>query len=133
MDPKEQKNLTVFSYGLAVIFCIFTFFYIRKNGWGISASLLLVWDVMFILITVILPTWLKPLYRRWMRVAHFISFLVTTVCLSFIFYFVFTPIGILLRLFKKDFLDRSIDRTVPSYWSKCGAPVEDIKRYTQQF
>ncbi len=98
-----------------------------------SSYILLAMVFISIFITMALPAWLKPLYQRWMLAAHFISSIVTAICLSLIFYLLFAPIGILLRLFKKDFLDRFIDKTVLSYWSKCENPTEDIKRYTQQF
>ncbi len=133
MNPKEKKNLCVFSYGLPILVCIFVLLHVRKHGWMVSSYILLAAAFISMLVTMLLPAWLKPLYQRWMRVAHFISFLVTAVCLSLFFYFIFAPIGILLRLFKKDFLDRSLDKTAASYWSRCEHPVADVKRYTQQF
>ena len=132
-DLKEKKNLRVFSYGLPVILSIFVLLHARKHGWMVSSYVLLAAAFISVLITTLLPTWLKPLYERWMRAARFISFLVTAVCLSFLFYCIFAPIGILLRLFKKDFLDRCFDKTAASYWSKCEHPITDRKHYTQQF
>lgn len=133
MDPKEKKNLCVFSYGLAIIFAVFVLLHVRKNGWTIISCAFLMAASAGVLITIVFPTWLKPLYQRWMRVAYFISSIVTVVGLSLLFYGIFAPIGILLRLFKKDFLDRSFDKMASSYWSKREPPVADMKRYTQQF
>lgn len=132
-NPKEKKNLAVFSYGLPLILCIFVWLHARKHGWTFSLCILLAAACISILITISRPAWLKPLYDRWMRAAHFIGSIVTALCLSLLFYCIFAPIGILLRLFKKDFLDRSLDKTASSYWSKCENPVTDFKRYTQQF
>ena len=133
MDPKEKKNLCVFSYGLAIILSIVVLLHVRKNGWTIISCAFLTAAFVMVLITIVFPTWLKPIYQRWMWVAHGISFLVTVVGLSFLFYGIFAPIGILLRLLKKDFLDRSFDKMASSYWSQCEPPIIDVKRYIQQF
>ena len=132
-DSKEKKNLAVFSYGLSLIVSIFVLLHARKHGWMASSYLLLGVAFVSVLITMLRPGWLNPLYKRWMKVAYFISSIVTAICLSFIFYGVFMPIGILLRLLKKDLLARSLDKTVSSYWCRSDNPVTDIRRYTQQF
>ena len=47
-----------------------------------------------------------------------ISRLVNFISLVIVFYLIFTPIGILLRLFRKDLLCQKIDGIITSYWTK---------------
>jgi len=59
---------------------------------------------------------LKPVYKAWMKVAHAISWVMTRVILTIVFYLVVTPIGLIGRVFSKEFLDRSFDRDKETYW-----------------
>ncbi len=43
---------------------------------------------------------------------------VNIVTLLFAFYFIFTPVGILCRLLRKDLLSQRIDKKASSYWIK---------------
>jgi hypothetical protein len=43
---------------------------------------------------------------------------VSIISLIIVFYLIFTPIGILLKLFGKDPLNQSIDKKASSYWIK---------------
>jgi len=61
---------------------------------------------------------LKPVKKILDVVIFSFSWLVSTISVLFTFYFIFTPIGILLRFFRKDLLHRKIDRNIKSYWLK---------------
>ena len=43
---------------------------------------------------------------------------VITVALIGVFVLIFIPIGLALKLFGKDYLQRAIDKTAASYWQK---------------
>ena len=53
-----------------------------------------------------------------MKSAAVLGFINTRIILFFIFYFIFTPIAFVLRLFGKDFLEREKNKDKISYWSK---------------
>jgi hypothetical protein len=80
------------------------------------------------------PQFLKPVYVAWMSVAFALGFVVSHVILTLFFFLVITPVGLVARIFGKDFLRLKLDRNAPSYWvrRKTGAP-KPASHYEQQF
>ena len=62
------------------------------------------------------PLLLKPVYIFWMRLAFALGWVNTRIILAVMFYLVLTPIGLTMRLFGKDLLDRKIEKAKESYW-----------------
>ena len=62
------------------------------------------------------PTWLAPVYRGWMRVAHVIGRVNTFLILSLLFFVVLTPFGAVLRLLGKLQYRRRIAPGQDSLW-----------------
>jgi hypothetical protein len=79
------------------------------------------------------PEFLKGVYGVWMKVGHKIGGSITAVALSLIFFLVFFPVSLILRMMKKDFLDRAIKPEAISYWHLRTQPSSDINRYKNQF
>ncbi|MEM7351311.1 MAG: SxtJ family membrane protein [Acidobacteriota bacterium] len=73
-----------------------------------------------------------PMYLVWMRAVYPIGWLVSHLLLGIVYYLVITPIGLLLRLFGRDPLERRINRAVESYWSRHD-PAARKERYFHQF
>lgn len=77
------------------------------------------------------PQLLKWIYIGWIVVVFPIGWTVSHVLLGFIFFFLLTPIGLLLRALGHDPMNRSFDRDANSYWiTHEQAPVA---RYFRQF
>lgn len=62
------------------------------------------------------PGLLRPLYRVWMGLALVLGFVMTHVILAVLFYAVVTPIGLVMRAFGHDPLQRRRDPAAPTYW-----------------
>lgn len=130
---KEQRDLLVFGYGLGIISAIFGTGSILKHGVNPAGAVLLACCLVFAGVTALNWQALRPGYAGWMKVAHFIGGIVTTVILAAVFFLVFTPVALVIKLAGKDHLDRKIDSAAPSYWHKRPAFDGDRERYTQQF
>jgi uncharacterized membrane protein len=130
---KIRKDLLVFGYGLGLITAVFGVGGLLKHGLSWAPVTLLVCAVVFAGVTLWDADALKPGYRGWMKVAHFIGGIITTVILAGVFFLLFAPIGILFRLIGKDHLERRWDKTAATYWH--ARLAEDIpkERYQQQF
>ena len=61
-----------------------------------------------------------------------IGLVVSFVILAVIYYFVLSPIGLVMHLFRNDPLQRRFDRSAKTYWSP-REQEENIERYFQQF
>ena len=70
------------------------------------------------------------IYRVAMLIAHGISWVMMRIILTILFYFVLSPISIVMRLTGKDLLDQKIDKSAQTYWQKRPAapPREQYER-----
>lgn len=111
-----SRELRIFGFnlGLGLTVAGFIIFLRHKSYflWFLSAG-----SFIFIL-SILYPSALKPIKKILDVVIFSFSWLVSTISLLFAFYFIFTPIGILLRIFRKDLLDQRTDSSISSYWIK---------------
>jgi len=84
------------------------------------------------LLGAVAPMLLKPLYVGLMLIALPIGFVLSHVILFVIFYFFFTPLGLVMRLFGYDPMRKRFDRDARTYWIEREI-VTDPKRYFRQF
>ena len=77
----------------------------------------------------IAPTVLRPIYRGWMRFGLFMSRIVTPLVLGIIFFLVFTPVALILRLAGKDAMNRKLEPQADSYrLDRRGQDMGDMER-----
>ena len=86
----------------------------------------------FILLGLIAPILLKPIYLLWMVFAVVLGWFMTRVILSVVFYFIMTPIGLITRLLGEDFLGLKINKSA-SYWNHRESSNELNQDYSKQF
>lgn len=130
---QERKQLVVFGYGLAVISGIMAW-RLSVKGAGDSVVFILIGSACGLAaVTVLDASRLKPFYKKWMAAAHGVGTLVTSAVLVVIFYGMFGLIGIVLRLLKKDLLDRKIEASAASYWHVRPPREFHPEDYTAQF
>ena len=63
------------------------------------------------IISLAAPMALRPIYKVWMRFGIFMSRIVTPLIMGIVFYLLITPVGLLRRIFAKDPLARSFDKS----------------------
>lgn len=73
--------------------------------------------IVFFLITIFNSKILMPLNKLWMNFGLALGMIVSPIVMGVIFFVIFTPIGILMRLFGRDELFLQF-KTKPSYWTK---------------
>ena len=78
---------------------------------------------------IIAPLVLKPIYTIWMVFAIILGWFMTRVILTILFYIVISPIGIVARLFGKDFLSIKRNNDQPSYWNMRKSSIEKNQNY----
>lgn len=87
----------------------------------------------FVIPGVIAPMTLKPVEKVWMGAAKRMGWVMTRVILSILFFLVFTPMGLVAKLFGKQFLDLKIDKRKKSYWNYRKKKEFDRGDYEKQF
>ena len=86
-----------------------------------------------LLLGLVAPILLKPLQKVWMTLAILMGWLMTRVILTITYYVIFTPIGMISRLFGKDFLEKKWKKDANgTYWIKKTSSFEKTK-YENQF
>jgi hypothetical protein len=66
------------------------------RSWALILAGLLLLPAVFV------PVVLQPVYRAWMLLGSILGWINTRIILGVIFYMVFTPVGLLMRLFGRD-------------------------------
>src|SRR5580658_2800910 len=70
----------------------------------------------FLLVALAFPQVLHPLNLLWTRFGKLLSKVTNPIITGIMFFVIFTPAGLLLRLFGKDLLRLKYDPSAPSYW-----------------
>ena len=70
----------------------------------------------------IYPKGLAPLYRLWMAFGHVLGWINARIILGLVFFVVVMPIGLIMRLFGKDFLSMRLNPT-GTYWIQRGTKI----------
>ena len=81
----------------------------------------------FLFFGVMIPSFLHWPNKLWFKIGLLLSTLVTPLVMSFLFFVVFSPIGILFKLINKDLLDQKIDKSSKSYWVLRKNPIGTMK------
>jgi hypothetical protein len=86
-----------------------------------------------LLTAVLAPFLLRPLNRAWTMLGVLLARIVNPVAMAALFYLVFTPCGLLLRLLRKDPLRLRADPQAASYWVERQPPGPPPETMTNQF
>ncbi|HEC28124.1 MAG TPA: hypothetical protein ENI65_00855 [Gammaproteobacteria bacterium] len=121
-----KKDLVVFELIWSVIFLAIGFYPVitSETAWTIdlvmdqSRHWSLIIAAGFTGIAILIPEGLIGFYHVWVKFGEFIGGYVSRLALVILFYFLFTPIALLLRLLGKDLLHKKPDPSATSYWIK---------------
>jgi hypothetical protein len=72
--------------------------------------------LLFFSAALLTPYLLKGLYIAWMHIAFILAWVNTKIILAVVFYIIFTPIGLLMKLLKFDLLERK--KKQETYWKQ---------------
>ncbi|AFS48555.1 hypothetical protein HIMB59_00003550 [alpha proteobacterium HIMB59] len=110
--PSNQK----FGYFFTLVFLITSiYFYFRENN--MAFYVLGACSIVFFIVTLLKAEILKPLNKLWMGFGLVLGMIVSPMVMGVIFFMIFTPIGILMRLFGRDELLLQF-KAKSSYWIK---------------
>lgn len=78
------------------------------------------------------PRWLTPVFVSLSLLSFPIGVVVSEILLLLIFFCVFTPIGLLFRVIRRDTMRQCFDWSMTSYFMPC-RPERDVAQYYRQF
>ena len=123
MDIKKKNNIT-FGILFFIFFLIIGLYPLISGGniriWSITLSLV------FLIITIIKPNLFISLNKLWIKFGILIGKIISPIVMGLIFFFVVTPIGILMKILKKDVM--GLKRGASSYWITREDKVQSMKK-----
>jgi len=133
MNKTKTDRTTLKRFGLIMasglsLLALLILFKHKQASWPVLTI-----SLFFLLVTLIIPNILKYPYIIWMKFAFILGWVNTRILLCIIFYLVFTPVGLFMRLFKIDPLERKFNRSSASYWKTRNNQVAALKNYERRF
>lgn len=113
---ESKREVRTTWIGFTVIFAVFGSILLYKGRdtyvyfYGASAF--------FAVFAAAAPMALLPLYRLWVKFATALAWFNTRLLLGLVYYVVITPLGLSMRLLRKDQLKLKLDKSAGSYWIK---------------
>jgi hypothetical protein len=133
MGKSVRVHVREFAVLFAIIFTTIasyqTFYY------GVTTSSL-VWALTGIVIGILgyrAPRVLHPLWKGWMKLAHYLSIVMTFVIMSLVWTVGFVPMAMVLKALRIKTMDLSYKTGVSTYWETRDPKYDDFKRLEQQF
>ena len=124
--PTNRK----FGYFFTSIFALVGCYFFYRNSVAMACVFLVISGIFF-LVTIFKSELLLPLNKLWMGFGLILGMIVSPIVLGIIFFGLFTPIAIFMRLGGRDELRLNLCHKV-SYWITRSEPI-DSKSFKQQF
>ena len=113
MDDVKISSNRSFGIVFFVVFLIIALFPLINDGnirlWSLIVSLA------FLALGLLNSKFLSPLNKIWFKFGLFLGKIISPMVMGLIFFFVVTPIGILMRILKKDLLNLKFNKKT-TYW-----------------
>jgi hypothetical protein len=131
-DPSERE-VRLFGLAWLPLFCAAlagaTWY---RGDSGSAAWLSIAVGLLSVAVTLIRPSLTRALFLAWMWAAWPIGWLVSHAMMAAIYFLVITPIGLAMRVFGRDPLERRFEPGADSYWLERKREI-DPARYFRQF
>ena len=125
MSKKEISSNKSFGLVFFVVFLIIGLFPILNQEdirlWSIAIS------IIFLFLGLVNSNLLTPLNRAWIKFGIVLGNFISPIILGVIFFAVVLPTGIIMRLFKNNFLGIKFDKRLKSYWIKKEKQLSSMK------
>tara|TARA_B100000579_G_C22684432_1_gene781907 strand:+ start:365 stop:742 length:378 start_codon:yes stop_codon:yes gene_type:complete len=119
------ENNKSFGFLFFIVFLLIALWPILDSGpirlWAITGSLV------FLILGIFNAKILTPLKILWIKLGEFLGKIIAPIVMGIIYFFIITPIGILMRLIGKDLLSIKFNNN-KSYWIKREKNINTMKR-----
>jgi hypothetical protein len=123
INIKRKDNIT-FGILFFVFFLIIGLYPLKSDGairiWAVLFSLV------FIIITIMRPNLFTFLNKLWIKFGILLGKIISPIVMALVFFFVVTPIGVLVRILKKDVM--GLKRGASSYWINRENKLQSMKK-----
>lgn len=122
----SKKSLRKFGIVIGIILIMIAILFLWNSvSWKV---MLLTLGGILLLNGIFIPTNLKDIYKIWMGFAFALGWIVSRIILTILFVFILTPLGLLAKLFGKEFLDINFSKKNKSYWIQKKEETADYEK-----
>ena len=133
MNHNPTRNqLRWFGLGLAFFFTILGVMISRHSDFVLLPKILWTFGGFLVATYYLAPKTRRPIFDTWTTLTFPIGWLLTHLVLALIFYGLFTPLGLVMRLFGRDTMGRKPTPETTTFWLRRENPAE-ASRYFRQF
>tara|TARA_Y200000002_G_scaffold376827_2_gene381311 strand:+ start:755 stop:1156 length:402 start_codon:yes stop_codon:yes gene_type:complete len=118
-----------FFFSSVFLICAIYFFYTNQLTYSLG---FFSFAIIFIYISIVKDGLLLPFNRLWMRFGMLLGMIISPIILAILFFLIFTPIAIVMKIFKRDELILK-SRNADSFWRQRIHESPNAKSFTQQF
>ena len=121
----KQGSERSFGFVFAIIFVAISFYLITKdkNIYLLTISI----SILFFLLAVFKPFLLKKPNILWFHFGKFLNSIISPLVMAIIFLVIVTPIGLIMRILKKDILNKKFDKSKKNYWQASKIHLSSMK------
>lgn len=131
MQGLDKHSLRKFGITMAAVFLIISLLLIIRHKPGAYWTGLAF--CIFFILAVLSPVLLRPIYIFWMKLALVLSRVNTRIILFVLYYLIFTPVALGMKLFGVDLLARKIEKKKQTYWKEKEERKMGLSGYEKQF
>jgi uncharacterized protein involved in cysteine biosynthesis len=128
---KEIKDLRRFGIAIGIVLTLLGALYLWRGK--DYFPYFFIFSAAFFIVGIFIPNLLKPIHKILAALAIYINWIITRIILIALFYLVFTPIGLLIRLSGKDNLNLKFRSGAKSYWIPRKTTKFERDNYERQF
>ncbi len=115
---KKVDNIDLRNFWLIWLFIFLCFWlYPLIYKWDIRIWSLVV-SVILLIICFTVPVLIRPFYQIWIKFWNIMWWINSRLIMFILFFFIFTPVALVLKLLRKDLLRKKLDKKYKSYWIK---------------
>lgn len=121
---KNKNKNRGFGILFFIVFLILAFWPVKNNG-NVNIYFLCIAAV-FLILGIFNSKILSPLNRAWIKFGTYLGIFISPIVMAIIYFFVLTPISLILRFFRKDILSLRLNHQT-SYWVKRKSNIGNMK------
>ena len=110
MNQNKNKSFGILLFFFFIIISLWPLF--SKNEiriWSLVTALI------FLMLAILNPKLLSPFTKLWIKLGELIGKFISPIIIGLIYFLVLTPIGLLMKMFKKDLLNLKFSKN-QTYW-----------------
>ena len=115
-DDVKAPSERSFGITFAVVFALLAAFSYWHRGAGNTFFVTIAVSAIFAAVTLVAPRILRPFNLIWLKFGLLLHKIVNPVIMGILFFGIFTPMGVVMRMFGVDFLRTKRKPAMGSYW-----------------